>query len=133
VLFCGDTLFAAGCGRLLGGTAEQLHHSLGRLATLPHNTLVYCAHEYTLANLQFAQTVEPNNIAIKQRIQSAQDLRTHRQATVPFTLKEDINSNPFLRTHLPDVKTAVKLHSKITKTMNDSETFAQLRRWKDHF
>jgi hydroxyacylglutathione hydrolase len=133
LLFCGDTLFAAGCGRLSGGTAEQLHNSLRRLATLPHNTQVYCAHEYTLANLQFAQAVEPNNRAIEQRIQSAQHRRSRQQATVPFMLKEEINGNPFLRTHLPDVKAAVQQHCQIKEAMSDSQTFSQLRRWKDHF
>jgi len=133
VLFCGDTLFAAGCGRLLGGSAEQLHQSLQRLANLPDNTQVYCAHEYTLANLRFAQAVEPHNLAVKKRIQSAQRLRNRGQATVPFELKGEHDSNPFLRTHSPDVKTSVQQHCRVDESVSDSETFTQLRRWKDSF
>ena len=86
LLFCGDTLFAAGCGRLFDGSHEQLFQSLQRLNRLPKNTLIYCTHEYTLSNLRFAQTVEPNNVAIAARIAVEEDKRAHQQATLPTHL-----------------------------------------------
>ncbi|MGS2717522.1 hydroxyacylglutathione hydrolase [Eionea flava] len=136
VLFCGDTLFAGGCGRLLGGTAAQLHHSLRRLAALPDNTRVYCAHEYTLANLAFAQAVEPDNIAIRQRLSAIQKLRADNQSSIPFTLSEEYQTNPFLRVHTDSVKKAITDYWQTIagdETLNSAEFFAVLRKWKDQF
>lgn len=96
-LFCGDTLFAAGCGRIMEGTADQLYASLRKLASLPDNTEVYCTHEYTLANLQFALTVEPNNPDMQQRLEDCRARRAHQQSTLPSTLALELNTNPFLR------------------------------------
>ncbi len=96
-LFCGDTLFACGCGRLFEGTAEQMFASLAKLAALPDETRVYCGHEYTLANIQFARTVEPGNAALAEREQSARRLRAAGRPTLPSTLGEERATNPFLR------------------------------------
>ncbi len=96
-LFCGDTLFSAGCGRIMEGTAEQLFDSLQKLASLPDNTKIYCTHEYTLANLQFALTVEPNNAAMQQRLEDCRLLRTNHQPTLPSTMALERSTNPFLR------------------------------------
>ncbi|MDX1678567.1 hydroxyacylglutathione hydrolase [Arsukibacterium sp.] len=96
-LFCGDTLFSAGCGRLFEGTAEQLYQSLQKLATLPGDTIVYCTHEYTLANLQFALTVEPENQTLQAYQQSCQHLRQQNKPTLPTDIATERQVNPFLR------------------------------------
>lgn len=96
-LFCGDTLFALGCGRLFEGSAQQMWHSLGRLRALPDETRVYCAHEYTQKNAQFALTVDPDNLALKARAQEIDRARAADQPTVPSTLGEEKATNPFLR------------------------------------
>ena len=127
-LFCGDTLFAAGCGRLLGGSAAQLYSSLQRLAELPATTLICCAHEYTLANLAFATTVEPDNNAISARIQRDRQRRQQGQATLPSTLAEELATNPFLRCHLPQIAAAVDAVAD-----EPVRVFTKLRQWKDKF
>ncbi len=129
-LFCGDTLFSAGCGRLFEGTAEQMYHSLQKLAALPDETEVYCAHEYTAANLAFALAVEPNNDYLQQYREKVLQLRARGQATLPSTLHREKLINPFLRTNEPSVRRSVA-----NKAINDSnvEIFAALRRWKDEF
>jgi hydroxyacylglutathione hydrolase len=132
VLFCGDTLFAAGCGRLLGGTAEQLYNSLCTFQDLPDNTAIYCAHEYTLANLAFAQAVEPNNLAIKKRIAEEATQRQQDIPTIPSLLATEKATNPFLRVHVPHVQAAVAAHWDQRDTC-DRTVFAGLRRWKDKF
>ncbi|WP_019674778.1 hydroxyacylglutathione hydrolase [Arsukibacterium perlucidum] len=96
-LFCGDTLFSAGCGRLFEGSAAQLHHSLCKLATLPADTQVYCTHEYTLANLRFALTIEPDNQQLKNYQQHCQSLRQQNKPTLPGNLATEQQVNPFLR------------------------------------
>jgi hydroxyacylglutathione hydrolase len=131
ILFCGDTLFAAGCGSIMGGRAEQLHHSLQRLAALPDNTQVYCAHEYTLSNLQFAQAVEPSNTLIDERIATTIHTRKNNKPTVPFELRQEKQSNPFLRVAVPTVQSSVKHHWKKTDTLSEVDIFTLLRRWKD--
>ncbi len=131
-LFSGDTLFGAGCGRLLGGTAEQLFHSLQRLAALPGETRLHCAHEYTVANLRFARTVEPENAAIEQRLARAEALQAQGRPTLPSTLEEERQTNPFLRCHLPPIQEAVARHDGGPITP-EVETFRRLRAWKDHF
>ncbi|MFM2398040.1 MAG: hypothetical protein RL341_197, partial [Pseudomonadota bacterium] len=97
VVFCGDTLFAAGCGRLFEGTAAQMWQSLCKLAALAPHTRAYCAHEYTLSNLAFAKAAEPDNAAIAARINACQQLRAEGVPTVPFTLAQELATNPFLR------------------------------------
>lgn len=131
-LFAGDTLFGAGCGRLLGGTATQLHASLSRLAALPKDTQIYCAHEYTLANLRFALAVEPDNPATTKRQSRCEALRAQGQPTLPSTLEEELATNPFLRTNTPQVRHAAESRSSQSLT-SDEAVFATLRRWKDQF
>lgn len=96
-LFCGDTLFAMGCGRVFEGTFEQMYHSLNRLSALPPRTKVYCTHEYTLSNAKFALHVEPNNLDIIQRAEEVEDLRLLNQCTLPSTIGLELRTNPFLR------------------------------------
>jgi hydroxyacylglutathione hydrolase len=132
VLFPGDTLFSAGCGRLLGGTAEQLHDSLQRLAGLPEDTAVYCAHEYTLANLAFAQAAEPHNAARDDWIARCKSLRADGQSTLPSTIGDERRINPFLRTGQSAVIDAVAAHSGRTPA-HALACFTALRAWKDVF
>lgn len=131
-LFIGDTLFMAGCGRLKGGTAEQLYHSLNRVAKLPNDTLVYCTHEYTQANLRFAQAVEPDNSAISLRIEQTEALLKKNLPTIPGTLACEKTTNPFLRTHIPDVISAAEnfIGHKLDQGV---DVFTALRKWKDQF
>lgn len=131
-LFCGDTLFAAGCGRLLGGTAEQLHASLNLLASLPPTTTIYCAHEYTLANLGFARAVEPENELVQQRYEQTEKQRQKQQPTVPSLMRDELATNPFLRCHLDNIKKATEKFS--GHLLTDSQAvFSSLRAWKDRF
>jgi len=132
MVFVGDTLFMSGCGRLFEGTAAQMHNSLGRLATLPDDTQVYCAHEYTLANLKFARTVEPGNPDILLRIERCEARRAASLPTVPGTIGLEKLTNPFLRTYVPQVISAAEHHSQ-QKPAGAIEVFAILRNWKDHF
>lgn len=113
-LFCGDTLFAMGCGRVFEGTFEQMYHSLNRLAALPARTQVYCTHEYTLSNAKFALHVEPDNLALQQRYQQVEDLRLLNQPTLPSTIELELQTNPFLR-------------------VDSVEEFQKLREMKDNF
>jgi len=131
-LFCGDTLFVAGCGRLFEGTAEQMFNSLRILAALPSDTQIYCAHEYTLSNLRFAQTVEPNNQAITDKIAWCQQRRKEGLATVPSTIAEELATNPFLRSHEPDVIQSAKQKSG-KNALSPVEVFATIRAMKDSF
>jgi hydroxyacylglutathione hydrolase len=128
----GDTMFMSGCGRLFEGTPAQMYQSLSRLAALPDDTLVYCAHEYTLANLKFAQAVEPENQDVRRRMEHCQTLRAGNKPTVPAALALEKLTNPFLRTHAPQVVAAAERHSK-KKSPDGTETFAALRAWKDNF
>lgn len=129
-LFCGDTLFAGGCGRLFEGTAEIMYTSLLRIGALPENTHIYCAHEYTLANLNFAAKAEPDNLAIVLRQKIELSKREQGLPTLPTTISEELRTNPFLRCHSVSLKKRVatqmaqELHS-------DLETFICLRLWKD--
>ncbi|EIT67572.1 MULTISPECIES: hydroxyacylglutathione hydrolase [Hydrocarboniphaga] len=129
-LFCGDTLFYGGCGRLFEGTPEQMHASLSRLAALPERTAVYCAHEYTLSNLAFALAVESENSDIASAIREAQDLRRHNRPTLPSTIGRERRVNPFLRSARPGIAD----HAPEPPGSGDPvQVFASLRRWKDHF
>jgi hydroxyacylglutathione hydrolase len=132
ILFCGDTLFAGGCGRVFEGNPAMMHESLSRIANLPANTVFYCAHEYTLANLQFALAVEPNNQSLRARIESDTQRRNQGQATVPSTLAVEKKTNPFLRCGEPDVAEAAKTRSG-QPTEDAVEVFAVIRGWKDNF
>lgn len=128
LLFCGDTLFVMGCGRLFEGTAEQMWQSLQKLKGLPASTKIYCAHEYTQINGRFALTVEPDNRALHQRMQVINQLRANHQPTVPSTLEQELATNPFFREDSPALqKTLHKLNSKPV------EIFAEVRRLKDNF
>jgi hydroxyacylglutathione hydrolase len=131
-LFCGDTLFSAGCGRLLGGTVRQMTLSLGQLTKLPDATKVYCAHEYTVPNLRFALTVEPDNLAARAHLQVCQALRQAGTPTLPSSIGLERRINPFLRLDTQTVKRAVALHAGHTVD-SDTEIFAVLRHWKNHF
>jgi len=130
-LFCGDTLFAAGCGRLFEGSPEQMFASLSKFKKLVPTTRIYCTHEYTQANLRFAQAVEPDNLALKQRAQSADDVRANDQPTLPSTLALELETNPFLRTQQPAVRAAALRHN--AQSASEVEIFAAIRRWKDQF
>lgn len=131
-LFCGDTLFSAGCGRLFEGTAEQMTTSLARLNTVPKHTKVYCTHEYTISNLCFALTVEPDNQATRQYFQHAQTLRSQGQPTLPSSIETELQINPFMRLNQPSIKVAAANH--VGKTLNSAvDVFTVLRKWKDHF
>jgi hydroxyacylglutathione hydrolase len=129
-LFCGDTLFAAGCGRLFEGTAAQLMHSLNTLMQLPDSTLVYCAHEYTLANLQFAAAVEPDNLSVQQRLAKTKTMRLNNVATVPFVLGDERHSNPFLRTQHASLAQAIQQRAG-NQSMSQLDVFTELRQWKN--
>ena len=132
LLFCGDTLFAAGCGRLFEGTPAQMHQSLSRLASLPEDTLVYCTHEYTLSNLRFAAAVEPGNPDIAARLEKVSQQRNAGVMTLPSTLALEKLTNPFLRTAETSVKQkADERNGQPNET--PSEVFAALRAWKDKF
>lgn len=132
MLFAGDTLFMSGCGRLFEGTAEQMYASLEKIRRLPGSTRVYCAHEYTLANLRFARAVEPNNDDLSQRLRECTALRERGIPTVPGPLDIECATNPFLRAHVPVVREAAARHAGQALGA-DSEVFAALRRWKDDF
>lgn len=132
MVFCGDTLFSAGCGRLFEGTAEQMYSSLQKIFALPDDTLVYCAHEYTLNNLKFAYAVEPGNKNIIERIQHVTELRNNDHPSVPSTLQEEKATNPFLRCHSAELKASVEQHA--NEHLNTPiAVFTALRKWKDQF
>jgi len=131
-LFCGDTLFSAGCGRLFEGTPAQMHASLQRLAALPGDTRVYCTHEYTTSNLAFANAVEPDNAALQARIAEVRELRAHDRPSLPSTIDLERAHNPFLRSDVPAVRTAAETHAGHPLD-DDDAVFATLRQWKDGF
>lgn len=140
-LFCGDTLFGAGCGRLLGGTAAQLYDSLQHIMTLPPCTKIYCGHEYTADNLRFAQIIEPDNTDIAQRTKEIGRCIGIRDSTskanipfntLPSTLALEILTNPFLRCHLPSVHAVAESYARNTLT-DPLAVFTILRDWKTHF
>ncbi len=129
-LFCGDTLFAAGCGRVFDGTFEQLSASLRRIADLDSQTLCYCAHEYTQANLGFARWVEPQSQAVVERSLEADETRRQGLPTVPSRLALELETNPFLRTGEPGPIAAAERFAG-RPLASHAEVFAALRRWKD--
>jgi len=127
--FVGDTLFALGCGRLFEGSPAQMWDSLQRLAALPEETRVYCAHEYTQANAQFALTVDPDNGDLRAYATSVDAERARGEATVPTTIGAEKAANPFLRPNNPGIRS----HLGLADDMNDDEVFAEIRRRKDSF
>jgi hydroxyacylglutathione hydrolase len=129
-VFCGDTLFAAGCGRVFSGTHEQLHASLQRLAALPPTTLVYCAHEYTEANLGFAKWVEPDNVELTCREEEVRFARGRGEPTVPSLIALERATNPFLRSDEPAVIAAAERWAG-RRLQGGAEVFRALRTWKD--
>ncbi|VCU71646.1 Hydroxyacylglutathione hydrolase [Pigmentiphaga humi] len=132
LVFCGDTLFAAGCGRLFEGTPAQMKESLDKLAALPARTRIYCAHEYTLSNLAWAAAVEPDNAALRIWHQQARQLRDQGEPTVPTTLDLERQVNPFLRTAVPEVAAAAAAHAG-KPLADETGVFAALRQWKNDF
>jgi hydroxyacylglutathione hydrolase len=131
-LFCGDTLFSLGCGRLFEGTPAQMHTSLQRLASLDVDTRVCCGHEYTRSNAAFALAVEPGNPALQARAADVDALRARGEWTLPSTISSERACNPFLRCDVPEVRDAVA--ARLGRApVDDVETFAELRRWKDTF
>ena len=132
LLFCGDTLFSLGCGRLFEGSTEQMYRSLSRLAALPGHTRVCCGHEYTLSNAAFARVVEPDNPALRRRTEEAQAMRDAALPTLPSTIADERACNPFLRCDQPAVVAAVERRLG-HRPVDAIEVFAELRRWKDGF
>ena len=131
-VFCGDTLFTCGCGRLFEGTAAQMHASLGKLAQLPGATRVYCGHEYTLANIRFAEAVEPGNKLLADRKARDTARRDRGEPTVPSTIEEELNTNPFLRCEEPEVVAAAERRAG-RALAGPVEVFAEIRAWKNVF
>jgi hydroxyacylglutathione hydrolase len=132
LLFCGDTLFAGGCGRVFEGTPGMMHASLQRLAGLPPATRVYCAHEYTLANLAFARAVEPDNEALARRVEEAEATRARGEPTVPSNLALELDTNPFLRCTQPALIESLKRQGRLEHD-GAVEVFSTVRGWKDSF
>ncbi|PKO33591.1 MAG: hydroxyacylglutathione hydrolase [Betaproteobacteria bacterium HGW-Betaproteobacteria-7] len=130
-LFCGDTLFGAGCGRLFEGTPAQMAASLDTLAALPLATLVHCAHEYTEANLRFALAVEPDNQAVHARVARVAGLRAAGQSSVPSMLAEELATNPFLRCREPGVIAAAMREGAVDAS--PVAVFAAIRAWRNRF
>lgn len=131
LLFCGDTLFSGGCGRLFEGTPAQMLASLDSLAALPDNTRVCCTHEYTLSNLKFALAVEPGNADLQQYNAHCQELRSHNIPTLPSTIARERKINPFLRSRVPAVMAAASTHD-AAMTL-ETGAFATLRQWKNDY
>lgn len=131
-LFCGDTLFTAGCGRLFEGTPEQMQASLKKLMELPDDTKVYCGHEYTESNLRFAMTLEPKNHKLASRFERVQGLRARSTSTVPSTMEEEKQTNPFLRWDSKEIQASLKANSPGLR-LDPVSVFATVRKLKDAF
>lgn len=132
-LFCGDTLFGGGCGRLFEGTPAQMFHSLQRLAALPENTAVYSAHEYTQRNLEFAITLEPDNPALIRRLVETMKLRQANHPTLPSSIKLERETNPFLRCEIPTIQKTAGFQSISAENNNPVDIFTTLRTLRNHF
>ncbi len=132
MVFCGDTLFTGGCGRLFEGSPADMHKALNKLAALPEDTLVYCGHEYTEANLRFALAVEPGNEALRKRMQQTQAKRAQGLPTVPALLALEKTTNPFLRVSEPEIQQAAEQHAG-RKLSTPVEVLQVIREWKDSF
>jgi len=129
IIFVGDTLFAAGCGRLFEGTPEQMFQSLQKFQSLPLDTQIYCAHEYTLSNCEFALSLTPEDKILKKRYRKVKSLRSKDLSTIPYPLKEDIETNPFLGTK----RTAIQNLLNPQKKLSEAQVFAKIREMKDGF
>jgi hydroxyacylglutathione hydrolase len=140
-LFCGDTLFAGGCGRMFEGTPPVMQASLAKLKALPGETKVFCAHEYTLSNLRFALAVEPHNAALQARMKTDTAKRERGIATVPSTIADEVATNPFLRWDSPEIIDSAKAKPEYWRAISDENgwntapamVFGTLREWKNHF
>jgi len=132
VMFCGDTLFSLGCGRLFEGTPAQMWASLTKLASLPPETRICCGHEYTVNNSRFARVVEPGNLALRRRSEEARTMRDRGLPTLPSTLADELAANPFLRADAPEVRQSLRARLG-REPIDNVEAFAELRRWKDGF
>lgn len=130
-VFCGDTLFTGGCGRLFEGTPAQMLDSLHKLAGLPGTTKVYCAHEYTLSNLRFALAAEPQNQALQTRYKQVCAARERRVATVPSPLELELQTNPFLRCTSPEIIATLQNNKRLAEITDEVTVFAALRQWKN--
>lgn len=133
LVFCGDTLFSGGCGRLFEGTPAQMHRSLGKLAALPGQTRVCCTHEYTLSNLRFARVVEPGNAELAAYAARCEEKRSRGEPTLPSSITLEKQINPFLRTREQPVIEAAAAHDAATATQDEVSVFATLRQWKNDF
>lgn len=135
VLFCGDTLFAGGCGRLFEGSPAQMYTSLQKLAVLPEQTRIYCAHEYTLANLQFAMAAEPDNPYLPEYQDRLKQMLLSKGLTLPSTVAAELKTNPFLRCHSPGIRETLRSlrSAQINNEADALSVFTALRRWKDNF
>ena len=133
LLFCGDTLFSGGCGRLFEGTPAQMLASLDALAALPGDTRVCCAHEYTLSNLRFALAVEPANADLTHYNARCESLRAQGQPTLPSQLATERRINPFLRSREATVLRAVRAYAELAADAAEADVFAALRQWKNDF
>lgn len=132
MLFCGDALFGASCGCVFEGTMAEMFSSLNKLKTLPETTAVYCSHEYTLENLEFAQIIEPHNQAIQQRITECRKLRKQNLPTLPSTIGLEKATNPFLRCDVTAVIAAACKHSH-QNALTETQVFTIIRAWKDNW
>lgn len=132
-LFSGDTLFAGGCGRMFEGTPAMFSSSLAKLAKLSPTTNIYCAHEYTLSNLSFAKTIEPNSIDLIDRITLCTEQRDKNIPTIPSTMKQELSTNPFLRLVHTDIVHSINVKYSLSLSNDSVENFQWLRRWKDTF
>ena len=131
VLFCGDTIFSGGCGRVFEGTFEQMNHSLEKLMSLPSKTEIYCAHEYTLSNLQFALMAEPDNVDLKEYELNSKNKRERNIPTIPTTLGQELQINPFLRVAETSLREAISDKLDRSNITSNAEVFGFLRSWKD--
>jgi len=132
LLFCGDTLFLGGCGRLFEGTSQQMFNSLEKFSSLPLNTQVFCAHEYTESNLTFAAEVEPLNEDLINKLSEVKSMRQQDKITLPSTIATELNINPFMRCHKEDVIKAAQIYSH-SQVKNPDEVLGVIRDWKDNF
>ena len=133
ILFCGDTLFSAGCGRVFEGTLEQMYESLMKLKSLPENTLVYCAHEYTVSNLKFALEVEPDNQNITQYLADCEKKINAGEITLPSSISAELKINPFMRCGNKNLRQSIAAKDIDAENDSDTKVFEYLRLWKDSF
>lgn len=129
-LFCGDTLFVGGCGRVFEGTAPQMRASLEKLSRLPADTLIFCAHEYTLANLRFARLVEPQNAELSDFLAACERKREQNEPTVPSRISDELSCNPFLRWHSPEIMKTLEASGRLIDDSPDG-IFTAVREWKN--